>query len=153
MPISNHGQFKESGGGWVAQNGTESCLPHLLGLGCGMGLLCPPPFPPHTHTHELPGKGFQLYLLCSWQRLLRPKRRQPRAWSFQRFGGNSRPELAPFPFPPAQSLPRKELTRALDSGTAGSNKSEACLGASFIKRPNLPRPFRLIADLQKLLRV
>lgn len=39
----------------------------------------------------------------------------------------------------------------LDSRTARSNKSETCLGASFIKRPNLPRPFRLIADLQKML--
>lgn len=43
--------------------------------------------------------------------------------------------------------------QALDSRTARSNKSETCLGASFIKRPNLPRPFRLIADLQKMLRV
>lgn len=71
-----------------------------------------------------------------------------------KIGGKSWSEQAPIPsFPPAQSLLCKELTRALDSGTAGSNKSEACLGASFIKRPNLPRPFRLIADLQKLLRV
>lgn len=44
------------------------------------------------------------------------------------WGGNSRPEPGSFSFPPEQSPLCQELTRALDSRTAGSNKSEACLG-------------------------
>lgn len=107
---------------------------------------------PLLPPHELSGKGFLLYLLQSWQRLSRPKTRQPQTNPFRRFGAIRGLNWLPF-LSPAQSPLCKELTRALDSGTAGSNKSEACLGASFIKRPNLPRPFRLIADLQKLLRV
>lgn len=76
-----------------------------------------------------------------------------RSLAFQSLGGTSEPPFGSILFPPYSPQSAVELTRALDSGTAGSNKSEACLGASFIKRPNLPGPFRLIADLQKLLRV
>lgn len=141
VSIITHCQFQESGGGWVAQNGTEHCSPPTPKR---MGLFCS-----HTDflakascfTYYVPGRDFY------GQRGRNLKHSLRKDWG-------AIPGLSRFPFLSPRAVP---TLQGADKGSgqrdSSSNKSETCLGASFVKRPNLPRPFRLIADLQKLLRV